>query len=471
MGNNPLGGKDWDGYCFVGGNWYNPTSWSCTDKTVNYQDAVTGSTKSFTCNGWRMEADCIEKQLQTINQEKNNLSNAKSNIANQLYTYDTTGQNQLNNSIANLLNTFYSPSTSHSNTYSNTVNQNQILKAMCSSLTIVPYDCKSKSKFIGSGTTYQNQQNYHKSVLPFGLSNINWGSIPKFFNSLPNLLSLTKQNLNPNLTGDQIADLNKQLAKLDGKFDQWNSFDNDAYNNALSYNQQLTDETVSKLGFAEFGASATCTFAVGYVNACLGAVSGTYSGLKNFVKQHNQKQSYGKDIDYGSILTGGAIDGVVMYGSSKVGGILLGRTGAYLSKTKVGKAVGNALTTGTSNLINKLFGKGSVSTTCAASIKVSVPCGDVIEVKPVGGGIISARASLNNAEARAAAKSLGFAETKQIPKELNPHGELVFKQGNKYISADNTVHNASGAWKVFDSRGNRIGTYVVREGKLVYLKK
>lgn len=58
------------------------------------------------------------------------------------------------------------------------------------------------------------------------------------------------------------------------------------------------------------------------------------------------------------------------------------------------------------------------------------------------------------------ANALGY--TQRIPPQRAPfdsHGEAVYSNGNRYITPDNTGHNVTGGWKMFDRRGNRIGTY------------
>ena len=63
---------------------------------------------------------------------------------------------------------------------------------------------------------------------------------------------------------------------------------------------------------------------------------------------------------------------------------------------------------------------------------------------------------LSNAEARRRAGDLGFEETKDAP--FNSHGRPVFKKGDRFITPDRDMHKG-GVWKVFDRKGNRIGTY------------
>ncbi len=57
------------------------------------------------------------------------------------------------------------------------------------------------------------------------------------------------------------------------------------------------------------------------------------------------------------------------------------------------------------------------------------------------------------------AKKLGF--EKRIPPQkapFNSHGQPVYTDGNRYITRDVDRHSG-GTWKMFDRRGNRIGTY------------
>jgi uncharacterized protein RhaS with RHS repeats len=61
-----------------------------------------------------------------------------------------------------------------------------------------------------------------------------------------------------------------------------------------------------------------------------------------------------------------------------------------------------------------------------------------------------------NAEAREKAAELGYNEVKDPP--FNSHGQLVFKDGGRYISSDVDGHSGDRAWKVFDRSGRRTGT-------------
>ncbi|WP_435884309.1 RHS repeat-associated core domain-containing protein [Streptomyces anulatus] len=66
------------------------------------------------------------------------------------------------------------------------------------------------------------------------------------------------------------------------------------------------------------------------------------------------------------------------------------------------------------------------------------------------------------------AASLGYKT--RIPPQRAPfhsHGQDVFSNGKGYISPDVDGHNVSGGWKVFNRRGDRIGTY---DADLNYLK-
>jgi Novel toxin 21 len=59
---------------------------------------------------------------------------------------------------------------------------------------------------------------------------------------------------------------------------------------------------------------------------------------------------------------------------------------------------------------------------------------------------------LTNKEARQKAEVLGYTEDNNPP--FNPHGKIVFRKGNKWISPDKDGHKG-GIWKMFDSAGNR----------------
>jgi filamentous hemagglutinin len=59
-----------------------------------------------------------------------------------------------------------------------------------------------------------------------------------------------------------------------------------------------------------------------------------------------------------------------------------------------------------------------------------------------------------------AAADLGYGQ--RIPPQKAPfdsHGQSVFSNGKQYISRDVDAHNVSNGWKVFDKKGNRLGTY------------
>lgn len=59
-----------------------------------------------------------------------------------------------------------------------------------------------------------------------------------------------------------------------------------------------------------------------------------------------------------------------------------------------------------------------------------------------------------------AAEKLGYGH--RIPPQkapFNSHGQDVYWNGKNYITPDVDGHNISDGWKVFDRRGNRLGTY------------
>lgn len=72
----------------------------------------------------------------------------------------------------------------------------------------------------------------------------------------------------------------------------------------------------------------------------------------------------------------------------------------------------------------------------------------------------SAYLALKGKEAQEAAKNLGF--DRRIPPQKAPfdsHGQPVFYNGKNYITPDVDSHNVSNGWRLFNSKGKRIGTY------------
>ena len=143
----------------------------------------------------------------------------------------------------------------------------------------------------------------------------------------------------------------------------------------------------------------------------------------------------------GGAIVGGAAGGgggtLVAPGVGTVGGILGGGAiGAVKGGVKGGAAGG-------------LFGTGMGLVACATGGGGGG-----------GGGTGSAGSTtpqrMTTQEATQAAKQLGYQRTKQFP--FNNHGQPVFKNGNRYITPDVDRHSG-GVWKMFDRRGNRLGTY------------
>jgi filamentous hemagglutinin len=63
-------------------------------------------------------------------------------------------------------------------------------------------------------------------------------------------------------------------------------------------------------------------------------------------------------------------------------------------------------------------------------------------------------------ELKQRAKELGYGQRISPQKApFNSHGQPVFWNGKNYITPDVDGHNVSDGWKVFDRRGNRVGTY------------
>ncbi|WSB05226.1 toxin C-terminal domain-containing protein [Streptomyces sp. NBC_01794] len=65
----------------------------------------------------------------------------------------------------------------------------------------------------------------------------------------------------------------------------------------------------------------------------------------------------------------------------------------------------------------------------------------------------------------------GLGYRTRIPAQKAPfdsHGQVVFSNGKNYITPDVDGHNVTGGWKMFNRRGQRIGTY---DPDLNYLKE
>jgi hypothetical protein len=58
------------------------------------------------------------------------------------------------------------------------------------------------------------------------------------------------------------------------------------------------------------------------------------------------------------------------------------------------------------------------------------------------------------------AKQLGY-DQRVSPKKVpfNSHGMPVYTDGENYLTPDRDAHNVTNGWKLFDGRGNRLGTY------------
>jgi len=67
------------------------------------------------------------------------------------------------------------------------------------------------------------------------------------------------------------------------------------------------------------------------------------------------------------------------------------------------------------------------------------------------------------------AAALGYKS--RIPAQrasFNSHEQVIFSDGKNYITPDVDGHNVSDGWKMFNRRGQRIGTY---DADLNYLKE
>ncbi len=75
-------------------------------------------------------------------------------------------------------------------------------------------------------------------------------------------------------------------------------------------------------------------------------------------------------------------------------------------------------------------------------------------------GKIAEEKALKGKEAQEAAGKLGF-DSRILPNKapFNSHGQTSYFNGKTYITPDIDSHNVTNGWKMFDRRGQRIGTY------------
>lgn len=79
-----------------------------------------------------------------------------------------------------------------------------------------------------------------------------------------------------------------------------------------------------------------------------------------------------------------------------------------------------------------------------------------IGITPVGKIGKAGKLFKTTKDATNAATKFGYKKVNDYP--FNSHGQAVYKKGNKYISPDADGH-IGGVWKMFDGKGNRLGTY------------
>lgn len=65
--------------------------------------------------------------------------------------------------------------------------------------------------------------------------------------------------------------------------------------------------------------------------------------------------------------------------------------------------------------------------------------------------------NLTRKEARDLAKDVGYTKEVKDP-PFNSHGQPAFQKGNRIITPDVDGHRG-GTWKLYDLKGNRLGTY------------
>jgi len=88
------------------------------------------------------------------------------------------------------------------------------------------------------------------------------------------------------------------------------------------------------------------------------------------------------------------------------------------------------------------------------------PIGKINKVAKLTESFLKNQKRLTATQARQIAEELGFTELprSKIPKEIAVHNMPAFKKGNIIITPDRDGHGKS-VWKVYDTRGNRLGSY------------
>ena len=92
----------------------------------------------------------------------------------------------------------------------------------------------------------------------------------------------------------------------------------------------------------------------------------------------------------------------------------------------------------------------------AAAIGTGGKSPSALLAKGVGKNQVAQTIKLTTKEITQKAEGLGFSRTKQF--KFDSHGQAVYKKGNKYLTRDVDSHSG-GAWKVFDHKGRRKGTF------------
>ena len=125
-------------------------------------------------------------------------------------------------------------------------------------------------------------------------------------------------------------------------------------------------------------------------------------------------------------------------------GKLAVNAGAGLNAAMEATGINGAASTGDA-IANGRLVEGGVG------LAMIVPLGRPARFLSRGAGAVAAK------EAGQLAETLGFSRrAKNVP--FNSHGQAVFTDGKNFITIDVDSHNG-GVWKMFDRRGDRLGTY------------
>jgi hypothetical protein len=346
---NSLSNKEWDGYCFVSGTWYNPSSWSCKDAEYNYKDSLTGESKTYSCHGWRGEADCIEKTMQITNQQSKQLDDAIStkggtflkdynNYKGDLNSYNSkveahnSNVDEVNNKYKNggylirniYIPTWYDYARSSEKLLMDTLETHIAFASICKTDTVYPYGCNSFHSIIAENFDLsvspnisafaEYQRRYTRVWYTFNQKAYD-DDVAKL-NQVSDSLSTTKTDLE---SRDQALEKTKgEVLDMIGQANQWDGYKDFVRDYAIQSNNKLAESTINDLNNAETDMQGSCIL-MGIVSAgfayprCAAGTAGAYTALREFVKEQNTWRNTGKDIDYGKIAANTGFDTATTY--------------------------------------------------------------------------------------------------------------------------------------------------------------